>query len=85
MTKQKDYNNSVKTVTTRRIKKSPSGVIKGNRVRLSNPVRVNSKNESQTRHQEEALDPIVENNEIIGVIYKCRCGHRARILFEYKQ
>ncbi len=85
MSEQKQHKNLVKPVKMSSVQKNTSKVIKGDRVHLSNPIRVTTEKAKQSKHQEEALDPIIENNEIIGVVYKCRCGHRARIIFEYKQ
>lgn len=58
-------------------------LIKDNKVQLGHPVKINSKNSAE--EGEESIEPIIENDQIIGVVYQCKCGRSRRILFEYNR
>lgn len=57
-------------------------LIKDNKITIGSTIKLIPK-EQDTNHGEESINPIVENDRVVGVIYKCKCGRQRRILFEY--
>ena len=58
-------------------------VIKNRSVNIRFPFKIEI-DESAFDHKENgSIEPIVENGEIVGVVYRCSCGKIAKTRFEY--
>ena len=56
-------------------------VVKKNNVKMNSPMKIYTEKEDI----EESIEPILEDDEIVGVIHTCSCGKTTAIRFEYDE
>jgi len=61
---------------------SKSRVIKNTAVIMDEQVQIIQKRQGHLTKGTSRVTPILDNNEIIGVVHECSCGERTEILFE---
>ena len=60
-------------------------VIKGKQVRLTQPRHIDVLEIGGSEEdQQDLVRPLLDNGEVVGLIYHCSCGRQTRILFEYE-
>ena len=67
-------------------------IIKGNNIRRIQTKVINIKKEQLGGQSEideindngSRIEPIIEDNNIVGIKYKCQCGEESEIRFEFK-
>jgi len=62
---------------------SRKSVIKNNTVRVGDKKRIDHKSDDHTDMSEPEVQPIVENDQIVGIFYKCSCGKLSEIRFDF--
>jgi len=75
----KQFQADIETFNTN---KKNSQLIKGKKVQVGNPVKVNTNGKSSSEHK-DSVKPIIDDGRIIGVHYKCTCGREKKIMFQY--
>jgi len=68
---------------SKQVKKRPI-IIKGPAVKLEEPVKVVSPETSSVKQGEGYFQPIIEGDQIVGVIHVCTCGRRSELRFEFE-
>lgn len=60
-------------------------IIKENAIEYSQPVPIGGEQEEQmnTGHENDRVEPIIENDEVVGIIHYCQCGKSTEIRFDY--
>lgn len=62
---------------------SKQTVIKNRSVNIRFPFKIEIDESGFNEKENGSIEPIVENGEIVGVIYRCSCGKIAKTRFEY--
>ncbi len=68
--------------------RSIKNVIKKNSVNITSEVSIGGKKLEQLEekpddnHKDE-IEPIIENDEVVGIIHHCQCGKATEIRFDY--
>lgn len=63
-------------------------IIKEDYIEYSNPISVGGENYSDSdreteKNHESAIETIIENDEVVGIIHHCQCGKSTEIRFDY--
>jgi len=58
-------------------------VIKNRSVNIRFPFKIKIDESAFNDKENGSIEPIVENGEIVGVVYRCSCGRIAQTRFEY--
>ncbi len=65
--------------------KSRSGVIKKRQVRVDEPRRIAVREIAADSENGDAVQPVIEDGQVVGVNYQCSCGKLVRIRFEFEE
>jgi len=60
-------------------------IIKGTNVRCTSSKTINPYQTSSLPHGEGRITPLLDGDNVIGIIYECACGELARILFDFEE
>ncbi|MDP8237841.1 MAG: hypothetical protein P9X24_02010 [Candidatus Hatepunaea meridiana] len=58
-------------------------VIKHKDVRMFNPVKIEINESEFEDNKGESIEPIIDDDCVVGIIYTCSCGKSTEIRFDY--
>jgi hypothetical protein len=84
MTEKDPFNDPLKIFDRGTRKPVRDSVIKQNSVKVGNPKRIDQKEEPALPGGEPAIQPIMEEGQIVGIIYECTCGKISEVRFDFE-
>ncbi len=60
-------------------------VIKNNAVRIGEPKKIEQTPEPESHSGKTDVQPIIENNQVTGIVFTCSCGKVSEIRFDFDE
>jgi|GEM_PF-3090945 len=76
---------SSESIPRKKDQPAKSPVIKGQGIENKETVRIISEKGQVLKKSSAEVEPIVENDMIVGIIHRCTCGKRTEIRFEFEE